>query len=90
VISGTSAGGTLTLVLLKHLQQFNLPKPGGAVLISPLIDFNQSTASYIYNRDRDVLLTPSVREFFQSQILSTTPFDILKEYVGYFRYSNLL
>lgn len=53
VISGDSAGGGLTLLLLLALRSLGLPLPAAAVPISPWVDLGCSGESFVTNAELD-------------------------------------
>lgn len=63
VIAGDSAGGNLALVTAIRIRDEALPAPGCVVMLSPATDLTGGSASNRYNRERDPLLVPEVRQF---------------------------
>jgi monoterpene epsilon-lactone hydrolase len=53
VVAGDSAGGCLSLGLLQGINASGLPRPAGAVLLSPAGDLTLSGESFLYNERRD-------------------------------------
>lgn len=55
VIAGDSAGGGLTLALLQLIRDLDLPRPAGAVLLSPWSDMSHSFPSILQNTATDYI-----------------------------------
>lgn len=53
VVMGDSAGGNLALALLHQIKQAELPMPGAAVLLSPVLDMAQISASWSLHTSSD-------------------------------------
>lgn len=78
VISGDSAGGHLTLVLLQTLRDRGLPMPSCGVCISPWTDLSGDSPSIHGNARRDPFIPPSALQFI-SRFLTRdrSPYDAL-------------
>eukprot|EP01012_Entosiphon_sulcatum_P022040 TRINITY_DN2694_c0_g2_i1.p1 TRINITY_DN2694_c0_g2~~TRINITY_DN2694_c0_g2_i1.p1 ORF type:complete len:353 (-),score=41.60 TRINITY_DN2694_c0_g2_i1:9-1067(-) len=63
VVMGESAGGGLTLHLLKRIKELGLTQPAGAVLASPYVDITNETTTPT-NAGGDPLFTESSLDFF--------------------------
>ncbi len=62
VVCGESVGGGLVLLLLQALRDHGLPAPAAGVLISSVLDFTASGASYETNAERDQFISrPAVQ-----------------------------
>jgi phosphinothricin tripeptide acetyl hydrolase len=57
VVAGDSAGGGLTMATLVALRERGLPRPAGAVCISPWVDLTNSAASYRTKAAADPIVT---------------------------------
>ena len=55
IISGESAGGGLVMALLQAIREMKLPKPAGAILMSPWVDMTLSCKSFMANGQTDYL-----------------------------------
>ncbi|EQC32443.1 hypothetical protein SDRG_09770 [Saprolegnia diclina VS20] len=54
LVVGDSAGGNLAALLLQHIVRCNLPRPVGAILLSPWVDVAGTAPSYTRNAATDV------------------------------------
>lgn len=59
---GDSAGGNMTLAVMKCLQAQDLPLPFAGFCVSPWADLTHSGQSWQDNRRRDVMIPPSLLE----------------------------
>nr|CEL19474.1 6-hexanolactone hydrolase [Kibdelosporangium sp. MJ126-NF4] len=55
-LAGDSAGGGLCVTAMLRARERGLPLPAAAMLLSPWVDMERTSASLEYNRERDVLL----------------------------------
>lgn len=78
LISGDSAGGHLTLVLLQTLRDRGLPLPSCGVCISPWTDLSGDSPSIQANADRDPFIPVAALQFI-TRFLSRnrSPYDAL-------------
>jgi acetyl esterase/lipase len=63
VVAGDSAGGGLTLALLRALVEAGEPLPAGAVLLSPWVDLSCAAASHVDNAPYDMLTREGLLEW---------------------------
>ncbi|WP_170283936.1 alpha/beta hydrolase fold domain-containing protein [Flagellimonas olearia] len=56
-VGGDSAGGAIVVSFIHELEKDNLSQPDGVILISPWLNLNCNTESYVYNKDKDPILT---------------------------------
>ena len=59
-ITGSSAGGGLTVLAQQSLQQKGVPLPACSVPLSPYVDLTNSSASYEVNASKDPMLTAEI------------------------------
>jgi len=77
VIAGESAGGTLTLSVLKKIRETGLPQPAGAVSISPVTDMTCSAPSFVSNAGKDIAPLGPMRIWTDFYIGDADPADPL-------------
>lgn len=78
VITGDSAGGSLTLTTLLQIKQNNLPMPVCAAMLSPAADANFSGKSYFENAGKDPMFHVATMLFFRDYYLQgAQPTDAL-------------
>lgn len=78
IISGDSAGGHLTLVLLQTLRDRGLPMPGCGVCISPWTDLSDESASRRTNAWRDPMIPARAVRLLSARLsLNRSPYDPL-------------
>ncbi len=69
IVGGDSAGGALTLALLLHLRDEEIPLPACAILLSPGLDPTFSGSSMQNNKDKEAMFTPdSLEAFFRAYL----------------------
>lgn len=74
VIAGDSAGGGLTVATLLALRDRGLPRPAGAVCISPWVDLTNTAASYASKAAVDPIVTrDSIMQLTQAYIGTGDP-----------------
>lgn len=70
IVGGDSAGGNLTLGLLRYLLAENLPLPACAFILSPLTDFTFSSPSLVRNAWKDAVLASRKSNFLRGLYLA--------------------
>ncbi len=76
VLSGDSAGGTLTLVLLQMAKQRGLPLPSCSILLSPGTDATIQRGSRLANSTKDPVGRPSYLQEIVQLYVSDTKIDL--------------
>lgn len=72
VVTGTSAGGGLTVALLLATRDAGGPLPAAAVCLSPVFDLARTGESVKTNVELDVTLRPDMLEYMENAYLRTT------------------
>eukprot|EP00658_Telonema_sp_P-2_P018960 TRINITY_DN17423_c0_g1_i3.p1 TRINITY_DN17423_c0_g1~~TRINITY_DN17423_c0_g1_i3.p1 ORF type:complete len:286 (+),score=62.85 TRINITY_DN17423_c0_g1_i3:245-1102(+) len=62
---GISSGGGLAMLLMQLLLSANIPQPAGAVLLSPWLDYAETTQSISYNTVTDLIVTQRLYDFLR-------------------------
>ena len=75
ILVGESAGGGLTYAICHTLIRKGRTVPAGIIAISPWVDLNQSSKSYIDNAKRDPSLTPERIQAYADSYLYGAAFD---------------
>ncbi len=75
VLAGDSAGGGLCVSLLVRLRDLGLPRPAGAVLMSPWTDLRKNAAAFWVDPGVDPVLSLSDFEFSVRGYLGSSPAD---------------